>query len=56
MEDQINYVGAEVYWNDPDNGECSGWRIIQEIISEDVVLLTNEKRNEYTEAYITELS
>lgn len=47
--------GAEVYWNDPDNDHCSGWRVIQDFVNEDVVLLADENGS-VTEAYIEELS
>jgi len=48
-------VDSEVYWNDPDEGKCSGWRIIQEVKSEDVVVLSEMDGTGYTEAYINEL-
>jgi len=33
--------GAEVYWNDPDNGQCSGWRVIQDFVNEDIARHAN---------------
>jgi hypothetical protein len=49
-------IGSEVYWNDPDDGGCSGWRIIQELKTEDVVVLSEMDGTGYTEAYIHELT
>ena len=49
------HVGAEVYWNDPDDGLCSGYYIVVEFRSYDVVLLKNHSGSE-TEAYCHELS
>lgn len=49
-------IGSEVYWNDPDNGQCSGWRIIQEFHNEEIVVLTDEQGVETTEAFIHELT
>ena len=42
-------IGSEVYWND-------GWRIIQEIKTEDLVVLSEMDGTGYTEAYIHELT
>ena len=47
----MDVIGSEVYWNDPDNGICSGWRIIECQIDEETVRFTDG-----TEAYIKELS
>jgi len=55
-------VGDEVFWTDPDNGICSGYRTITEIVSdsgtiesdETVVRLTDN--GNVTEAYAGELS
>ncbi len=55
-------VGDDVYWNDPDNEECSGTRRIIEIVTESglienlesvVVLADNE--GSCIEAYVDEL-
>jgi hypothetical protein len=56
MIEQTEQIGAEVYWNDPDNGNCSGWKVIRKFVSEDVVLLTDEEGAAITEAYVDELS
>ena len=52
----MNDIGTEVFWNDPDNGKCSGWRIISEIINDEIVALTDLDGNGYTEVLISELS
>jgi hypothetical protein len=49
------HEGAEVYWNDPDDGICSGWYIIEKAITDEIVLLRNDAGSEL-EAYISELS
>ncbi len=49
-------IGAEVYWNDPDDGACSGWYIIQSIKNNDTVVLTNESGESMTEVHISELA
>lgn len=54
LEDLNLHIGAEVYWNDPDNGECSGWYEIIEFISDNIVQLKNEAGSE-VEAFINEL-
>ena len=51
-------VGDQVYWTDPDNGECSGYFIIKEIWqakSSDIFFLENEHGSEL-EAFRHELS
>jgi len=49
------HVGAEVYWNDPDDGVCSGFYEIVEFRNDIYVLLKNEAGSE-TEVFIHELS
>lgn len=49
-----NDIGAEVYWNDPDDGECSGLRTIQSFKTDEIVILTDESGS-ITEAHISEL-
>jgi hypothetical protein len=51
----VNNIGAEVYWNDPDDGICSGWYEIEEVIDEETFRLKNESGSE-VEALIEELS
>jgi hypothetical protein len=53
---KMNDIGTEVFWNDPDNEKCSGWRIISGIVNDEVVALTDLDGNCYTEALISELS
>jgi len=49
---KIKYnVGDEVYWNDPDNGLCSGYYRVAKIIDCDILVLENG-----TEVFIWELS
>lgn len=48
-------IGDEVYWNDPDDGMCSGVFKIVEFINDTVVLLRNDSGSE-TEAFLNELS
>lgn len=47
-------VGDEVYWNDPDEGICSGYYKVSEVLG-DVFRLTNDSGAEL-EAFRHELS
>jgi hypothetical protein len=47
--------GDEVFWNDPDNGLCSDYCTVMQIMSDDVVRLTSRRGSE-VEAFISELS
>ena len=47
--------GDEVYWNDPDNGICSGIYKIKKFLSADILLIGNEQGSE-VEVFIYELS
>jgi len=49
------HEGAEVYWNDPDAGICSGYYTVYRFLNDDVVVLTN-KQGSLVEAFIHELS
>lgn len=55
-------VGTEVFWTDPDNGTCSGCRIIAEIMSDSGMVESDETqvrltaKGSVTEAYAGELS
>ncbi|KWN05894.1 hypothetical protein WT83_27820 [Burkholderia territorii] len=55
-------VGDDVFWNDPDEGICSGRRVIAEISSESGVIESDEtmvrlaENGSFTEAYAGELS
>jgi len=55
MEDHIKQIGAEVYWNDPDDGIYSGYREIKAFVGETIVFLEDEDGS-VTEAFITELT
>lgn len=44
-------VGDIVYWNDPDEGLCSGYHKITSIVDRDIVVLDHG-----TEVFIWELS
>ncbi len=44
-------VGAEVYWNDPDEDKCSGFYKISKIINDEIVVLEDGK-----EVFVWELS
>jgi len=47
--------GDEVYWNDPDNGICSGIYKIKEFLSAEILLIENEQGSE-VEVFRHELS
>lgn len=36
------YQGDDVYWNDPDNGECSGLYRIAQVVDCDILLLERD--------------
>jgi hypothetical protein len=60
MEYDELHIGAEVYWNDPDEGICSGHRIVKSFThvfntGETIVVLTDEEGS-VTEAFLTELT
>jgi hypothetical protein len=48
MTTNINFsdlkVGAEVYWNDPDEDQCSGYYKISKIINDEIVVLEDGKK------------
>jgi hypothetical protein len=46
-------IGQAVYWNDPDNGLCSGYGTIADIQG-DIIVLAMDDGGE-VEAYVTEL-
>ena len=35
-------VGDEVYWNDPDNGLCSGYYKVIEVVDRDILVLDTD--------------
>lgn len=55
-------VGGEVFWTDPDDGICSGYRVIVEIVSESGVIESDETvvrltaNGSVTEAFAGEIS
>jgi len=51
------HVGAEVYWNDPDNDECSGYYKVHHISTDEIIILTPlDDSGGITEVFISELS
>jgi hypothetical protein len=36
-------VGDKVYWNDPDNDECSGWYRVVKVTDADILFVNNPK-------------
>lgn len=48
------HVGAEVYWQDPNEGERSGYCEIVEFLSDTVVKLISSSGTEF-EAFVKEL-
>jgi len=49
------HIGKVIYWNDPDDGLCSGYYEVISICDNDIVMLQNEEGSE-VEAFISELS
>jgi hypothetical protein len=50
------HIDAEVYWNDPDNGECSGYYKVVDILSDEIVVICPLNSYGRTEVFISELS
>ena len=48
------HVGAEVFWNDPDDGICSGMFKVTKIISDDIIQLQNDEGS-VIEAFVSEV-
>ena len=53
-------VGDEVYWNDPDNGLCSGYYKVIEVVDRDILVLDTDPTESRifpgTEVFVWELS
>ena len=49
-------IGSEVYWDDPDGGLCSGYYIVKRIVSDTILVLTDESYTSEVEVFIHELS
>jgi len=48
--------GDEVYWNDPDDGLCSKWLLIETIDIEDGIAYILDCDGSYLECGVSELS
>jgi len=53
-------VGDEVYWNDPDDGLCSGYYTVIEVVDRDILVIDTDPTESRifpgTEVFIWELS
>jgi hypothetical protein len=51
------HVGAEVFWNDPDEGICSGYYKVHHISTDEIIIITPlDGSGGITEVFIWELS
>jgi len=48
------HVGAEVFWNDPDDGISSGYFTVTKIISDEIIQLENDEGS-VIEAFVSEV-